>query len=174
MRPDVTRAAAAYTAFALASGYGLMKLQWALGGEFLMDQTPLPASARDVLLGHGTGAVIGHVASVLLALVGAAAALCLAGHFGPLGRLRRRMLLVGAWSGCVLMAARALGLLGYGFYNDLRLLGGFASVPPADEAEMRDQAWWDLLLWSPCWLVFAMAWGISAWRYRTRPLRPAG
>ncbi len=165
MRPDAARTVAAYTALVLAASYGAMKLQWALGGEFLMAQTPLPTSLRDDLLGHGRSAILGHVGSVALAMLGVAAALCLAGHFGPLGRLRRRVLLVGAWSGCVLMAARALGLVGYGFINDVRLLGGFVSVPSADEAASRYEAWWDLLLWSPFWLLFAMAWGFAAWRY---------
>jgi hypothetical protein len=166
MRLTVARAGAAYTALALAGGYGAMKLQWALGGEFLMDQTPLPASARDHLLDHRAGTVVQDVAGVALAVLGALAALHLAGHFRPLGRIRRRVLLVGAWSGCVFMTARALGLLGYGFYNDLRLLGGFASVSPADEAEARHQAQWDVFLWSPYWLLFAIAWGVAAWCYQ--------
>ncbi len=166
MRSDLARAGAAYTALALATGYGAMKLQWALGGALLMDKTPLPATARDHLLDHGTGIVVEDLAGVALAVLGALAALHLAGHFAPFGRLRRRVMLVGVWSGCVLMAARGLGLLGYGFYNDLRLLGGFVSVTPAHAAEFHYTARWDLFLWSPYWLVFATAWGVAAWRYQ--------
>ena len=166
MRSDLARAGAAYTALALATGYGAIKLQWALGGALLMDQTPLSASARDHLLDHRAGTVVADAAGVALAVLGVLAALHLAGHFAPFGRLHRRVMLIGVWSGCVLMVARGLGLLGYGFYHDLLLLGGFVSVTPADVAEFHDTARWDLFLWSPYWLVFATAWGVAAWRYQ--------
>ncbi|MEU9303816.1 hypothetical protein [Streptomyces sp. NPDC048269] len=142
-----------------------MKLDWALGGEFLVRQTPLPPEARAELLARSGGTVTAHWESVALALVGTAAALHLSGRFRPHGRLRRAVLLCGAWAGCVFMVARAVGILGYGFIGDLRLLTGLASVAPADPELARTLAYWDLLLWSPYWLLFGLCWGIAAHRY---------
>lgn len=165
--------AAARTALVCAAAYGAMKLDWALGGAFLMRQTPLPPDARDALLAHTAGSVVQHWGSVALALVGMAAALHLSGRFRPHGKVRRRMLLIGSWAGCAFMTARAAGLLGYGFVNDLRLLTGLDSVPPAYMDLARFQARWDLLLWSPYWLLFGTCWAVAAWHYRRQGHPPA-
>ncbi|WP_329382608.1 DUF3995 domain-containing protein [Streptomyces sp. NBC_01351] len=167
VRPWAAYAAyGAYGAFGCALAYGLMKLNWALGGAFLARETPLPPTLREDLLARTDGMVAGHWLSVALAVLGMAAALHLAGHFGPHGRLRRRVLLVGAWAGCAFMAARAVGLLGYGFAGDLLVFSGRASVPAEYATFAREQAWWDLLLWSPYWLLFGACWGVAARRYR--------
>ncbi|MFF4952673.1 DUF3995 domain-containing protein [Streptomyces chattanoogensis] len=160
------RTAAARTALVCAFAYGAMKLDWALGGAFLMRQTPLPPDARGALLAHTTGSVVQDWGSVALALVGMAAALHLSGRFRPHGKVRRGMLLVGSWAGCAFMVARAAGLLGYGFVNDLRLLTGLHSVPAAYADLARFQARWDLLLWSPYWLLFGTCWAVAARHYR--------
>lgn len=157
---------AAYTAFVCALAYGAMKLDWALGGDILMRQSPLPRSARDDLLDRTTGTVVQHWASAALAAVGAMAALQLAGRFRPPGKAGRRLLLTGAWAGCAFMTARALGALGYGIVNDLRLLTGLASAPLPDADPAPVQARWDLLLWSQYWLLFGACWGIAAWHYQ--------
>ncbi|MFI9309792.1 hypothetical protein [Streptomyces triculaminicus] len=166
-RPART-AVAAHAALACALAYGLMKLDWALGGEFLMRQAPVPPGPLNDLLNRTPGAVAGHWASVALALVGVAAALHLSGRFGPLGRIRRTALLAGSWAGCAFMVTRAVGLVGYGFAGDIRVLAGLGSVPSAYEDLARDQAFWDLVLWSPYWLFFGTCWGVAAWRYRSR------
>ncbi|MEU9120959.1 DUF3995 domain-containing protein [Streptomyces sp. NPDC048506] len=162
------RPAAAYGAFACSLAYGAMKLDWAWGGEFLMRQTPLPRAAGEDLLRHASGAVVQHWASVALALVGMAAALHLSGRFRPHGKVRRGALLMGAWAGCALMVLRAVGALGYGFVNDLRVLTDPALVPPAFADLARSHALWDLVLWSPYWLLFGVCWGVAALRYRRR------
>ncbi|MEV7519201.1 hypothetical protein [Streptomyces sp. NPDC091371] len=164
--PGRGRPWAAYGAFGCALAYGLLKLDWALGGAFLARQTPLPPALREELLARDGVMVAGHWLSVALALLGMAAALHLAGRFGPHGRLRRGAVLAGAWAGCAFMLARATGLLGYGFAGDLRVLSGRASVPAQYADLAREQAWWDLLLWSPYWLLFGLYWGLAARRYR--------
>lgn len=171
MSPRGRGAPAAYGAFGCALAYGVMKLDWALGGDFLARQTPLPPDARQELLDRAGGAAEQHWLSVALALVGMAAALHLAGRFGPHGRFRRWALLGGAWAGCAFMVARAVGLLGYGFAGDLRVLSGRASVPAPYVDLARSQAWWDLLLWAPYWLLFGVCWCVAARRYR-RVARP--
>ncbi len=167
------QSAAAWGAFACALAYGAMKLSWAVGGSFLMRQTPLPRAALDDLLAGASGAVVEHWLSVLLAVVGMAAALHLSGRFGPHGRFRRCALLVGCWAGCVFMLARAAGLLGYGFAGDLWVLYDPAGVP-AEHADLAvHQARWDLALWAPYWLLFGLCWGLAAFHYRRSTARSA-
>ncbi|MFE6835040.1 hypothetical protein ACFVFI_09405 [Streptomyces sp. NPDC057705] len=166
---DRTGAHAARTAFWCSFAYGAMKLDWALGGAVLARQTPLPPTARAQLLDRAGNTVTEHWLSVALAVVGMAAALHLRGRFGPHGGVRRAVLLTGAWAGCAFMVARAVGLLGYGFTGDLWLLAGRASVPPAHLDLARTLACWDLLLWSPYWLLFGLSWGLAARQYARRP-----
>ncbi|MFI6765292.1 DUF3995 domain-containing protein [Streptomyces sp. NPDC050355] len=159
------RVTAAGVAFGCALAYGALKLDWALGGTLLMRESPLPRAARDDLLHRTADAVLGHWMSVALAVVGMAVALQLSGRFRPHGRIRRGVLLAGSWAGCLFMVSRAIGLLGYGFCHDLRLLTGAVSVRAATTDLVRYQAGWDLLLWSPYWLVFGLCWGVAAWHY---------
>ncbi len=159
------RVTAAGMAFGCAFAYGTLKLDWALGGTLLMRETPLPRTAGDDLLHRTADAVLGHWMSVALAVVGMAAALHLSGRFRPHGRIRRGVLLAGSWAGCLFMVSRAIGLLGYGFFHDLRLLTGAVSVPAPAAELVRYQAGWDLLLWSPYWLAFGLCWGVAARHY---------
>ncbi|MEU3778507.1 hypothetical protein AB0F11_35965 [Streptomyces sp. NPDC032472] len=173
-RPTGWAAAAAWGAFACALAYGAMKFAWALGSSFLMRQTPLPRAALDELLEGSSGAVTGHWVSVAPAVVGMAAALHLSDRFGPHGRFRRGLLLVGSWTVCVFMLARAVGVLGYGFAGDLRVLYDPAGVP-AEFADLASyQARWDLALWAPYWMLSGVCWGVAAFCYRRRaPGAPA-
>ena len=52
--------------------YGALKLDWALGGEFLLRETPLPPEARRDLLTREPAAVAGHWATAALAVTGIA------------------------------------------------------------------------------------------------------
>ena len=64
----LSRAAAACVA------YGGLKLHWALGGEVLMRQSPLPPDAMRDMLERDAASVASHWATVALALVGVALA----------------------------------------------------------------------------------------------------
>ena len=65
---------AALAAGIACAAYGALKLDWALGGELLLRETPLPAGARRDLLEREPTAVAGHWASVVLAAIGIALA----------------------------------------------------------------------------------------------------
>ena len=52
------------------------------------------------------------------------------------------------------MITRAVGVLGFGFVGDRLLLAG-VGPPPVEHAGLaRDLARWDLLLWSPFFLLW--------------------
>ena len=132
---------AALTAAAACAAYGALKLQWALGGEWLLRETPLPDGARQDMLDREPGSVASHWASVALAAIGIALAVATV-------RARRapRLLVVGLPALLsVLMLARA----GWGIASDL-----------AGEADYA--ARWDLFLWSPFFAVWGTAWGLAA------------
>ncbi len=122
-------------AAAATAAYGALKLHWALGGEFLLRQSPLPRDAMQDMLAREPGSVATHWASVALAVVGVALAL---------RRDLPRPLAV--WLPALiggLMLARA----GWGVTSDLIVLGD-ADYP----------AGWDLGLWSPFFAVWGTAW----------------
>ena len=126
-------------AAAATAAYGALKLHWALGGEFLLRQSPLPSDAMQDMLAREPGMVATHWASVALAVVGVALAL---------RRDLPRPLAV--WLPALiggLMLARA----GWGVTSDLIVLGD-ADYP----------AGWDLALWSPFFAVWGTAWLLVA------------
>jgi hypothetical protein len=123
---------------AACAAYGALKLQWALGGELLLRQSPLPHDAMQDMLAREPGSVATHWASVALAVIGIALAL-------RQGLPRSLAVWLPALIGG-LMLARA----GWGIANDVAVLAG--------AADADYPAGWDLGLWSP----FFAAWG-TAW-----------
>jgi hypothetical protein len=142
-RPGRRAALAAGTACA---AYGALKLEWALGGEFLLRETPLPEDARRDLLAREPLAVAGHWASVALAVIGIALAAATV-------RARRlpRLLVVGV-----------PGLLG----GLMILRAGWGAASDVAEIAVPDHrsyaAGWDLGLWSPFFAAWGTAWILAA------------
>ena len=147
---------AALAAVVGSAAYGALKLHWALGGELLLRETPLPADARRDLLERTSGAVAGHWAAVALATIGIALAVATV-------RARRlpRLLVVGlpAVIGGLMVARAAWGAAG-----DVAVLTGAAGGS-------THSAGWDLALWSPFFAAWGAAWGLAALaaRRRTEP-----
>jgi hypothetical protein len=138
---------AAVAAAAASAAYAALKLQWALGGELLMRQTPLPDDARRDLLAREPSAVASHWAAVALGAAGVALAVATV-------RSRRlpRLVTIGMPALlAVLMATRA----GWGAASDAAVLTGAAEGSSYS-------ARWDLALWSPFFAAWAVAWGAAA------------
>jgi len=127
--------------------YGAMKLDWALGGETLMRQTPLSSEAVRELLAREGAWDTSHWASVGLAVVGVALAVATVRARRAPGALRVWLPgLIG-----VLMLARA----GWGAGSDVAVLTG----------TMDGRAYaarWDLWLWSPAFALWGTAWLLTA------------
>jgi Protein of unknown function (DUF3995) len=144
---------AALAAAVGCAAYGALKLCWALGGEVLLRETPLPAGARRDLLERTPGAVASHWAAVALAALGI-------GLVVVTMRSRRlpRLLLVAvpALLGA-LMVVRAI----WGAASDVGVLTG---VGDGSTYAAR----WDLVLWSPFFAVWGVSWGLVARAVRRR------
>jgi hypothetical protein len=155
VRPGRRAALAAATASAT---YGLLKLGWALGGELLMRETPLPDEARRKLLDREASAVASHWVAV--ALAGAGIALAWATVRRP--RLPRPLII---WLP-VLLGALMLIRAAWGAASDVAVLSGAA--PGAGYS-----AGWDLALWSPFFAAWGIAWLLTAVNARrARQTRP--
>jgi hypothetical protein len=151
MRPGRRAALAAAIA---SAAYGALKLQWALGGELLLRQTPLPAGALRDMLERESWAVASHWAAVALAATGIALAVATVR-----GRRLPRLVTVGlpALVG-LLMLLRA----GWGTVSDVAVLAGAADGSPYS-------ARWDLALWSPFFAVWGASWVMAALALRADP-----
>jgi hypothetical protein len=64
------------------------------------------------------------------------------------------------------MIARSIGVVGFGFVDDALVLSELRSPPAEYAVPARELAWWDLLLWSPFFLVWGACWTAVGWRLR--------
>jgi Protein of unknown function (DUF3995) len=144
---------AALAAAVGCAAYGALKLYWAVGGELLLRETPLPADARRDLLERTSGAVAGHWAAVALAAIGIAVAVATV-------RDRRlpRLVVVGVPA---LVGGLMVGRAAWGAASDVAVLTG-AGDGSAYTAR------WDLALWSPFFAAWGAAWGLAALAARRR------
>jgi len=112
---------AAFAAAAACVAYGGLKLHWALGGEWLLRQTPLPADAMQGMLDRDAASVASHWGTVALALVGVAlAAAIVRAPRAP------RLLVIGVPG---LLAVLMLARAGFGIVGDLTAEN--RTTPPA-------------------------------------------
>ncbi|WP_249350650.1 DUF3995 domain-containing protein [Microbispora sp. H10836] len=162
-RADWTRVGG-YGAAVCCAAYGSMKLAQALGAGALADKDPLPPGLRERLLARDPLFVTSHWVLAGAAAVGVVVALAIVRprRAAPL----RRLLPAIAWTLGILMIARSAGALGFGFVGDALVLAGVSSVPAEHAALAHDLARWDLLLWSPFFLLWGACWTAAAWRPR--------
>ncbi|WP_229798206.1 DUF3995 domain-containing protein [Planomonospora parontospora] len=143
------------------AAYGLMKLAQALGANALADKDPLPPDLRQRLLARDPLFVASHWILFAVAVVGVLVALATVRPWGE--RVPRRILLAVTWTVGGFMILRAFGPVGYGFVGDTLVLTGL-QPPPGGHTELaRELARWDLLLWSPFFLVWGLLWTATAW-----------
>jgi hypothetical protein len=153
-----------FGAAACAAAYGSMKLAQALGANALADKDPLPPHLRERLLARDPFFVTSHWVLAGMALVGVGVALATVR-----GRPLPRLLKVIAWALGVFMIVRSIGGVGFGFVGDALVLTG-VTPPPTEHADLaRTLAWWDLLLWSPFFLLWGVCWATAGWRLGRLP-----
>ncbi|MCO5968713.1 DUF3995 domain-containing protein [Actinoallomurus soli] len=164
--------AGAYGAAACATAYGSMKLAQALGANALADRDPLPPDLRARLLARDPLFVASHWALAGAAVIGVVVALATVRPWGT--AIPRRPLLVITWTLGTIMIVRSVGPLGLGFAGDGLLLAGVRPAPAGHAALVRSLARWDLLLWSPFFLLWGVCWVTAGWRLaRSRPASAA-
>jgi hypothetical protein len=147
-----------------------MKLAQALGANALADKDPLPPHLRERLLARDPFFVTSHWVLAGAAVVGVVVALATV-RGGPVPRLLRLI----CWTLAVFMITRSIGFVGLGIVGDTLTLTGLRR-PPAEHAELvRMLARWDLMLWSPFFLLWGGCWAVAGWRLgRMRHARAAG
>ncbi|MFC4062088.1 DUF3995 domain-containing protein [Planomonospora corallina] len=150
------------------AAYGLMKLAQALGANALADKDPLPPDLRQRLLARDPLFVAGHWALFAVAVAGVVIALATVRPWGR--RFPRWILLTAAWTAGIFMIVRSFGPVGFGFVGDTLVLTGLRPPPPQHAALARELARWDLMLWSPFFLVWGLSWTATA-RHFTRTAR---
>ncbi|MEU8250991.1 DUF3995 domain-containing protein [Nonomuraea sp. NPDC048916] len=143
-----------------------MKLAQALGANALADKDPLPPHLRELLLARDPMFVASHWLLAGAAVVGVIVALATVRPWGL--TVPRRLLLTIVWTLGVFMIARSIGVLGFGFAGDALLLTGVRPAPVEHAALARTLALWDLLLWSPFFLLWGMCWATAGWRLGRR------
>jgi hypothetical protein len=156
----------AYGAAVCAAAYGSMKLAQALGANALADKDPLPPELRERLLARDPLFVASHWVLAGAAVVGVVVALAAVRPWGA--AVPRRLLQAVAWVLAIFMIARAAGALGSGFVGDGLLLAGVRPPPVEHAALARDLARWDLLLWSPFFLLWGSCWTATGWGLAAR------
>lgn len=153
-----TRTWPAYSAAAVTAAYGMLKAYWVFGGTALWSIAPLsPEVIEEVRSGTAPRWFeIADAISVVLAVAGVIFALATV-------RRRRwlpvRLVTCSLWPLAVLMVLRgALSIVG-----DVGELATGTSTPTTV---------WDLVLWSPLFLIWGVLWAATALTYARRSRRP--
>jgi Protein of unknown function (DUF3995) len=141
----------AYAAFWVALLYAAVSFYWAFGGTVGVDTL---GGRLEELAREGDPAVLwlSGVAGVLK-VAGAVVALALVRPWGRV--VPRRLLLVLAWGGAVVLVA----------YGGLYVVGGalaLAGVVEGAGAEDRVALWWRVLVWDLWFLVWGVLLGLAA------------
>jgi hypothetical protein len=162
-RPAAAPTWPAYAAFWVALVYAVVSFYWAFGGTAGVDTLGgrLEERARD---GDPALLWLAGVAGVLK-VGGAVVALALARPWGRV--VPRRLLLVVAWGGAVVLVA----------YGGLYVVAGalaLAGVVEVAGAEDRVALWWHVLVWDLWFLLWGVLLGLAARSFGRRGLSAAG
>lgn len=158
---------AAYGAAMCSAAYGAMKLAQALGGTVLADKDPLPPQMRERLLARDPLFVVSHWVLATAAVLGTVVALATVRSWGA--KAPRWLLLGISVVLGIAMILRSVGVVGFGFVGDTLVLTGMHTVPVEHAALARELARWDLLLWSPFFMLWGVCWTVTAWQLRGVP-----
>ncbi len=146
----------AYCAAGVTAAYGLLKAYWVFGGTALWSIAPLPQDLIDKARSHTAPGwfVIADAATVVLAAVGVLFALATVRPRRWLPVWLVRCLL---WPLATLMVLRAV----------LSIPGDLSQLATGTGASTRT-ALWDLVLWSPLFLIWGLLWAATGLTYARR------
>jgi hypothetical protein len=155
-----TRTWPAYWTAGITAGYGVLKAYWVLGGTALWSIAPLSQDLIDKARTHTAPRwfVIADAVSVVLAAAGVLIALA---TVRPRRWLPVRLVRYTLWPLAALLVLRAaLSIPGDAYQLAI--------------GESTRTALWDLVLWSPMFLVWGLMWAATALTYarRTRASGP--
>jgi hypothetical protein len=142
----------AYYAAGITAAYGLLKAYWVFGGTALWSIAPLPQDMIEKARSHTAPGwfVIADAATVVLAVAGVLFALATVRVWLPVWVVRWSLLPLAA-----LMALRAVSAS----LGDVQQFATGASTRTT---------LWDLVLWSPLFLIWGLLWAATALTYTRR------
>ena len=151
-----TRTWPAYCAAGITAAYGVLKAYWVFGGTALWSIAPLPQDMIDKARSHTAPGwfVIADAVSLVLAVVGVLFAVATVRPRRWLPVWLVRCLL---WPLAALMVLRAV----------LSIPGDLSQLATSTGASTRT-ALWDLVLWSPLFLIWGLLWAATAVTYARR------
>lgn len=152
-----------YVAAALALASAAVSLYWTLGGTWLLDT--VGGVFEDLARKRSGGAVALGGLVVAVKLLGGALALALARRWGA--RLGRRWLLLGGFGGSAVLVVYGGALV---LAGGLVLGGVLSPSQPVDRHALR----WHVFLWDLWFLLWGVALGLAAWRFRATTRRAGG
>ena len=149
-----TRTWPAYCTAGITAGYGILKAYWVLGGTALWSIAPLSQDMIDKARSHTAPGwfVIADIVSVVLAMTGVLIALV---------TVRPRRWLPVLLVRCTLWPLAALLVL-------RAVLSIPGDVYQLAIGESTRTALWDLVLWSPIFLIWGLMWAATALTYARR------
>lgn len=148
--------AVAYVAAGWAFLFAAPHLYWGAGGRFGLRWSLAVRGQKEEELIRDPGFIASGLWGVAaLCLLAGLIALATVQPWGR--RIPRRVRLVGAWGVCVVLALRAFLYPGF-LFSGLRVLGIVGISEQADPMWFR----WDLVLWSPWFLVGSIVFGAAA------------
>jgi hypothetical protein len=149
-----TRTWPAYCVAGITAAYGALKAYWVFGGTALWEIAPLPQDLIEKAKSHTAPDwfVIADAATVVLAVAGVSFALATVRSrwWLPVWLVRCSL-----WPLAVLMVLRALSAVAGDVYQ-------FAT------GESTRTTLWDLVLWSPLFLIWGLLWAATALTYARR------
>ena len=149
-----TRTWPAYGAAGITASYGMLKAYWVFGGTALWSIAPLPQSMIEKARSHTAPGwfVIADAATVVLAVAGVLFALA---TVRPRRWLPVCLVRYSLWPLAALMVLRAVSAT----LSDVQQLATGASTRTT---------LWDLVLWSPLFLIWGLLWAATALTYARR------
>lgn len=150
-----TRTWPAYSAAGITAAYGVLKAYWVFGGTALWSIAPLPQSVIDKVRSHTAPGwfLVADAVTVVLAVAGVLFALATVRSRRWLPAWLVRWTL---WPLAVLMVLRAV----------MSAIGDVQELVTGTSATRT--AVWDLVLWSPMFLIWGLMWAATALTYARR------
>lgn len=153
-----TRTWPAYCAAGITAAYGLLKAYWVFGGTALWSIAPLSPEMIDKVRSHTapTWFVVADAVSVVVAVAGVLFALATVRprRWLPVGLVRWTL-----WPLATFMVVlRAM----------LSIVGDVLQINSGESGPLTHTALWDLVLWSPLFLIWGLLWAATAVTYTSR------
>ena len=145
----------AYGAAGITAAYGLLKAYWVLGGSALWSIAPLDPELAEKAR-EGTAPLWFEIADAVSVALAAAGVVYALATVRPRRWLPTKLVRWTLWPLAIFMVLRAV----------FSIPGDVYEI--ATDGELAETAVWDLVLWSPLFLIWGLLWAATAVTYTRR------